>query len=118
MAEPDFSQTLSEILKSVSAMNDSSTTPERTEKDQKTKDKERRMANNQRERLRVREINEAFRDLGNVCQKHLRSDKPQTKLVILHQASQVILALEQEIRERNLEISPEIISELLQLADL
>ena len=62
------------------------------------RERERRMANNQRERLRVRDINEAFKDLGRMVQMHLKSDKPQTKLVILHQAVQVILALENEVR--------------------
>jgi len=66
------------------------------------RERERRMANNQRERLRVRDINEAFKDLGRMVQMHLKSDKPQTKLVILHQAVQVILALEHEVRDRNL----------------
>lgn len=62
------------------------------------REKERRLANNQRERLRVRDINEAFKDLGRMVQMHLKSDKPQTKLVILHQAVQVIRALESEVR--------------------
>ncbi|XP_059693764.1 transcription factor 4 [Haemorhous mexicanus] len=60
------------------------------------------MANNARERLRVRDINEAFKELGRMVQLHLKSDKPQTKLLILHQAVAVILSLEQQVRERNL----------------
>ncbi|XP_053195657.1 transcription factor 4-like isoform X3 [Scomber japonicus] len=66
------------------------------------RERERRMANNARERLRVRDINEAFKELGRMVQLHLKSDKPQTKLLILHQAVAVILSLEQQVRERNL----------------
>nr|APH08555.1 transcription factor 4a2 [Oncorhynchus mykiss] len=66
------------------------------------REKERRMANNARERLRVRDINEAFKELGRMVQLHLKSDKPQTRLLILHQAVAVMLSLEQQVRERNL----------------
>ena len=54
-----------------------------TPEERDRREKERRMANNQRERLRVRDINEAFKELGRMVQMHLKSDKPQTKLVIL-----------------------------------
>jgi len=56
------------------------------------------LANNARERLRVRDINEAFKELGRMCQMHTKSDKPQTKLTILQQAVQVIMTLEIELR--------------------
>jgi len=61
-----------------------------------------RLANNARERLRVRDINEAFKELGRMCQMHTKSDKPQTKLTILQQAVQVIMTLEIELRDRNM----------------
>lgn len=65
------------------------------------RERERRLANNARERLRVRDINEAFKELGRMCQLHLKSDKPQTKLLILHQAVAVILSLEQQVRGKD-----------------
>ncbi|KAM4809303.1 transcription factor E2-alpha isoform 2-T2 [Rhinophrynus dorsalis] len=66
------------------------------------RDRERRMSNNARERVRVRDINEAFKELGRMVQMHLKADKAQTKLIILQQAVQVIMSLEQQVRERNL----------------
>uniref|UniRef100_A0A3P8SYH0 Transcription factor E2-alpha n=1 Tax=Amphiprion percula TaxID=161767 RepID=A0A3P8SYH0_AMPPE len=73
-----------------------------TAEEKEQRERERRQANNARERVRVRDINEAFRELGRMCQVHLQSDKAQTKLVILQQAVQVILGLEKQVRERNL----------------
>lgn len=86
-------------LKALDSTNDDEDlTPEQ----KMERERERRMANNARERLRVRDINEAFKELGRMVQLHLKSDKPQTKLLILHQAVAVILSLEQQVRERNL----------------
>uniref|UniRef100_A0A8C5LVX1 Transcription factor 4 n=1 Tax=Leptobrachium leishanense TaxID=445787 RepID=A0A8C5LVX1_9ANUR len=82
-------------VKSITSNNDDEDlTPEQKAE----REKERRMANNARERLRVRDINEAFKELGRMVQLHLKSDKPQTKLLILHQAVAVILSLEQQVR--------------------
>ena len=39
------------------------------------------MANNARERLRVRDINEAFKELGRMTQMHMKNDKPQVHLI-------------------------------------
>jgi len=65
-------------------------------------DTNRRWANNQRERVRIRDINEALKELGRICASHQKDNKPMTKLSILNNAVDVIMALEQQVRERNL----------------
>ncbi|VDH91718.1 transcription factor 4/12 [Mytilus galloprovincialis] len=62
----------------------------------------RRQANNCRERVRVRDINEAFKELGSMVTLHSGSSQPLTKLMVLQQAVNVITTLEQQVRERNL----------------
>lgn len=49
-------------------------------------------------RIRIRDINEALKELGRMCSSHLKSDKPQTKLGILNMAVEVIMTLEQQVR--------------------
>ena len=51
-------------------------------------------------RLRVRDINDAFKELGRMCSIHMRNDKPVTKLGILQQAVNLITTLEQQVRGR------------------
>jgi len=60
---------------------------------------DRRLANNARERMRVRDINDAFKHLGSITKKHTVHEKPQTKLMILKQALQVIMELESKVKE-------------------
>ena len=52
--------------------------------------------------VRIRDINEALKELGRICSTHLKSDKPMTKLGIMNNAVDVIMTLEQQVRERNL----------------
>ena len=64
----------------------------------------RRFSNNARERMRIRDINDALNELGRVCMmlKPNKNDKPQTKLGVLNMAVDVINSLESQVRERNL----------------
>ncbi|ESP00385.1 hypothetical protein LOTGIDRAFT_60186, partial [Lottia gigantea] len=66
------------------------------------REKVRRQANNARERVRVRDINEAFKELGSMVSLHCSSGQPLTKLMVLQSAVTVITSLEGQVRERNL----------------
>ncbi|VDL89981.1 unnamed protein product [Schistocephalus solidus] len=48
--------------------------------------------------VRVRDINDAFKELGRMCMIHLKNERPQTKLTILQQAVSLITSLEQQVR--------------------
>lgn len=50
----------------------------------------------------MRDINDAFKELGDICFDYLQVEKAQTKLMILHQAVTVISTLESQVRERHL----------------
>ncbi|VDO07435.1 unnamed protein product [Rodentolepis nana] len=67
------------------------------------RERNRRQANNARERVRVRDINDAFQELGKMCSQHLNLDRAQTKLNILQQAVVLISQLEQKVREKNVD---------------
>jgi len=66
------------------------------------RDRERRQANNARERVRVRDINDAFKELGAICAQYLNHDTTRTKLMTLHDTVALINDLEKSVRERNL----------------
>ncbi|BFZ14062.1 hypothetical protein BsWGS_17101 [Bradybaena similaris] len=73
-----------------------------TPADKAERERLRRQANNNRERVRVRDINEAFKELGQMVTLHCNSSQPLTKLMVLQQAVNVITSLESQVRERNL----------------
>ena len=102
-------------LENIESPTPSTTSPSKRGKRRKSDDEEeidpetkvvkesvRRSANNARERIRIRDINESLKELGRICMSHLKSDKPQTKLSIMNMAVDVIVNLEQQVRERNL----------------
>lgn len=82
--------------------------PSETESDDgigppKEKEKDRRFSNNARERMRIRDINDALNELGRVCMMlKPAGDKPQTKLGVLNMAVDIINNLEGQVRERNI----------------
>ena len=49
-------------------------------------------------RVRVRDINEAFNELGRMVTVHMNGEKPATKLNVLQEAVNIITDLEQEVR--------------------
>lgn len=53
-------------------------------------------------RIRVKDINDAFKELGTMCAQHMSADRNRTKLMILHDAVDVITQLEKAVKERNL----------------
>lgn len=88
--------------KSEEAINDDEDESSLNPEEKAERERIRRAANNARERVRVHDINEAFKELGRMVTLHMANDKPQTKLSILQEAVSVITNLEQQVRERNL----------------
>ena len=85
-----------------SSLQDEPDDPNESPETKLERERLRRQANNCRERVRVRDINEAFKELGSMVTLHSGSSQPLTKLMVLQQAVNVITTLEQQVRERNL----------------
>jgi len=49
-------------------------------------------------RLRVKDINDAIKELGQMIAGHTGSNQPMTRLMIVQEAVTVITALEQQLR--------------------
>ena len=69
-------------------------------------------------RLRVRDINEAFKELGHMLSIHAGNGQPMTKLMILQQAVGVITQLEQQVRGSNVDATQIYTPSLLPLQHL
>jgi len=54
-------------------------------------------------RVRVRDINDAFTELGRMVALHMALDRPLTKLAILQHAVSLITELEQQVQGMSLE---------------
>ena len=59
-------------------------------------------------RLRVRDINEAFKELDHMVTLHCGTGQPLTKLMVLQQAVNVITSLEQQVRGKGVRPKTEI----------
>ena len=68
------------------------------------KEGERRATNNNREKIRLRDINESLNELGRIVMtlRPKTADKPQTKLAVLNMAVDMIMHLEKQVRERSM----------------
>ncbi|KAL3097316.1 hypothetical protein niasHT_023535 [Heterodera trifolii] len=77
------------------------------EKSTEEKEQERRNANNTRERIRVRDINAAFKELARLCSQHMPNvdERGLTKLNTLLKAVELIPQLEKRVEEKNRVVS-------------